>query len=153
MSDKHERRPVDVLLVDDNPDAALIVREAIADSGMVKALHVVENGEAALDFLRAAGRYGHAPRPGFVLLDLNLPGKNGLQVLREMKRDDRLKTIPVIVMSSSRSGADIRACYGEHAGCYVPKPVDPDETVYVLKSIMHFWLTVAMLPEGGEGGP
>lgn len=149
MPDKQEHRPVDVLLVDDSPEAALLVREAIAGSGMVRALHVVENGEAALEFLRRAGRYGHAPRPGFVLLDLNLPGKSGLEVLREMKRDDRLKTIPVIVMSSSRSGADIRACYGGHAGCYVAKPVDPDETLYALKSIMHFWLTVAVLPDGG----
>lgn len=139
-------KPADILLVEDSPDAVLIAREALADIELIRELHVVGDGVEALSFLRQEGRYSNAPRPQFILLDLCMPRKNGFEVLREIKQDESLKEIPVIVMSTSRSQENILSCYRLLASCYVVKPIDFDEFCRCMQSIVHFWLITAALP-------
>jgi two-component system response regulator len=112
-------------------------------------VHVVEDGVAAMAFLRQAGKYAGAPRPDLILLDLNLPGKDGREVLAEIKTDERLKHIPVVILTTSRDEQDVLKAYGLHANCYITKPVDFGQFLEVVKSIEHFWVTVVTLPPGG----
>src|SRR3954470_19805939 len=139
-------RRVEILMVEDSPTDVLITREAIDQAKLVNTLHVVEDGEEAMDFLRKQGRHGTAPRPDLVLLDWNLPRKTGGEVLDEIKTDDQLKVIPVVVLTSSRSDRDVLKAYGLHANCYITKPVDFSSFVELVSSLNHFWFSIVTLP-------
>ncbi|NJD61530.1 MAG: response regulator [Deltaproteobacteria bacterium] len=139
----HRLNPVDMLLVEDNPGDVLLVKEVFRESGIPHRMQVAEDGEEAMAILRAPGE----TLPQIILLDLNLPRKSGLEVLSEIKQDDRLKKIPVVVVTTSMSRRDILQSYERHANCYITKPVDFDQFMNVLRSIGDFWLTVATLPE------
>jgi chemotaxis family two-component system response regulator Rcp1 len=146
MQQDNQRRPREILLVEDNPGDALLARECFGHATVPIHLSVVPDGEAALDFLYRRGAYAAAPRPDLVLLDLNLPGKNGHEVLAEIKADAQLRCIPVIVLSSSQAEQDIQQCYTLHANCYVTKPVSLEQFLRVVRAIEDFWLTVVQLP-------
>jgi two-component system, chemotaxis family, response regulator Rcp1 len=140
--------PIELLLVEDSePDVRLTI-EALHEAKVRNRLWVVDDGAKALEFLRRQGRYADAPRPDLILLDLNLPRKDGRQVLQEIKNDDLLKSIPVVVLTTSKSEADVLRAYELHANCYITKPVDFNRFMEVVKSIESFWLTVVTLPEG-----
>ena len=137
---------MDILLVEDNPADARLVREALAEGGVSAALHWVASGEDALSFLRPAGSQPAAGRPDLVLLDLNLPGLNGHEVLAEIKGDPALLRIPVVVLTSSANPSDVLAAYGAHANAYLIKPEDYDEFLSLVGSIRNHWLTSVLLP-------
>ena len=140
-------RPIEILLVEDNEGEARLVQEAMRDAKMRNHMHMVEDGVEAMEFLRRQGRFGDAPRPDLVLLDLNLPRKDGRQVLAEMKTDPMLKRIPVVVLTTSNAEQDVLSAYDLHANCYVTKPVDFDKFMYVVRQIDEFWVKVVTLPE------
>ena len=137
---------IEILLVEDSPSDVALTREALVESGLRNNLHVVTDGESALDFMYHRGIYIDAPRPDLVLLDLNLPRRNGREVLQEIKSDEQLKTIPVVVLTTSHDEAEILRTYKLHANCYVTKPVDLNKFFYVIRSIGEFWFGVAKLP-------
>jgi len=139
-------KPIDILLVEDNPADARLTREAFVDSKMVNALHHVQNGDEAMAFLRREPPYEDACRPDVVLLDLNMPGTDGRGVLAQIKADDKLKTIPVVILTTSEADEDILKSYELHANCYVTKPVDFDKFVTIVQSIEDFWVSVVRLP-------
>jgi CheY-like chemotaxis protein len=139
-------QPVELLLVEDSPGDVLLTQEALADSRIANRLHVVEDGEQAIDFLMRRGPYANAVRPDLILLDLNLPRKDGREVLQSIKSDPTLATIPVVVLTTSRAEEDILRTYKLHANCYITKPVDVNQFFSVIKSIEDFWLTVVKLP-------
>ena len=140
-------KPIELLLVEDSePDVRLTI-EALREAKVKNRLWVVEDGVEALAFLRREGRHADAPRPDLILLDLNLPRKDGRQVLKEVKSDDSLKRIPVVVLTTSKSEEDVLRAYNLHANCYITKPVDFARFMDVVKSIENFWLTVVRLPE------
>ena len=143
-------RPIEILLVEDNPGDVDLTREALDSGKLRNNLHVVNDGEAAMDFLRKQGKHAHAPRPGLVLLDLNLPKKNGREVLAEMKADDYLKRIPVVVLTTSQAEEDILKSYNLHANCYITKPIELAHFVKVVQAIEEFWLTIVELPKNGD---
>jgi two-component system, chemotaxis family, response regulator Rcp1 len=139
--------PIELLLVEDSePDVRLTI-EALHEAKVRNRLWVVKDGVEALEFLRRQGRHADAPRPDLILLDLNLPRKDGRQVLKEIKSDDSLKCIPVVVLTTSKSEEDVLRAYELHANCYITKPVDFNRFMEVVKSIESFWLTVVTLPE------
>ncbi len=138
-------KPVEILLVEDNPADVRLIREALKEARIANRLHVTPDGAEALAFLRSEGPYAGVPRPGVILLDLNLPGMHGCEVLREIKRDERLRRIPVVILSTSRDDSDVLRSYDLHANCYVAKPVDLDRFIDVIRSIEAFWLGVAEL--------
>ena len=138
--------PIDVLLVEDNPGDVRLTREALKDGKILNNLHVVVDGVEAMEFLRQAGRYFDAPRPDLVLLDLNLPRKDGREVLEEVKEDDQLKEIPVVILTTSQAEQDVVKSYRLRANAYVSKPVDLEQFLGVVKSIEQFWLEVVRLP-------
>jgi len=146
MTGDESGKPVEILLVEDSPSDAILAKEALIEAKVHNHLHHVEDGVEALAFLRREGKYAGAPRPGLILLDLNLPRKDGREVLAEIKADPSLATIPVVVLTSSRSEHDILRAYGLHANCYVTKPVDFVQLTQVVKSIKDFWFTVVQLP-------
>jgi len=133
--------------VEDSPTDVLLAREALEHAKVLNTLHVVDDGVEALEFLRARGKYSGAARPDLVLLDLNLPRKDGREVLAEIKADPSLKLIPVVVLTTSKAEEDILRAYGLHANCYVTKPVDFDQFTNVVKAIENFWFTVVSLPQ------
>jgi CheY-like chemotaxis protein len=137
---------IDILMVEDNPADARLTREAFVDSKMVNTLHHVRNGDEAMAFLHKKPPYADAPRPDVVLLDLNMPGMDGRAVLAEMKADPLLKTIPVVVLTTSEADEDIVRSYELHANCYVTKPVDFDKFVTIVQAIDEFWVSVVRLP-------
>jgi CheY-like chemotaxis protein len=141
-----ERGGAEVLLVEDNPGDVRLAREALEEARRDVALNVVNDGIEALRFLRREGPYGNAPRPNLILLDLNLPKKDGREVLAEIKSDDDLRMIPVVVMTTSDAQPDIRRAYSLHANCYVTKPADFDAFVGLVQSIEQFWLSIAKVP-------
>ncbi|HAT50390.1 MAG: response regulator [Nitrospirae bacterium] len=144
-------KPVEILLVEDSPGDVELTREALADSKMLNRLNVVEDGEEAMKYLRQQGCYAHATRPDVVLLDLNLPRKDGREVLEEIKADDALKAIPVVILTTSQAGEDILRTYNLHANCYITKPVDINQFFAVVKSVENFWFSVVKLPpKNGE---
>jgi chemotaxis family two-component system response regulator Rcp1 len=149
MNQESSLRPIEILMVEDSPSDALISREALAYAKVLNHLHVVEDGVRAIAFLRREGPYAQAPRPDLILLDLNLPKKDGREVLAEVKADDHLKTIPVVVLTTSRAEEDILRAYGLHANCYITKPVDFVRFAEVVRAIEHFWFTIVSLPPGG----
>jgi CheY-like chemotaxis protein len=137
---------VDVLLVEDDPGDVVLIKEAFEYNKVHNALHVVSDGEEALEFLYRRGRYEAAPRPDLVLLDLNLPRKDGREVLEEVKADRDLRTIPVVVLTTSEAEEDIVRSYDLHANAYVTKPVDFDRFIEVVRLIDDFFVTVVKLP-------
>lgn len=139
-------RPVEILLVEDNPGDVRLTREALHDAKVRNNLNVVGDGVEALAFLRRLGKYSAAPRPDLILLDLNLPKKDGREVLEEIKQDGSLRHIPVVILTSSQAEQDILQAYELHANCYVSKPVDLDQFITVVKSIEDFWFTIVKLP-------
>jgi CheY-like chemotaxis protein len=143
-------RPVEVLLVEDNPGDVRLTQEALKDTKLANGLHVATDGEEAMAFLRRQGRFANAPRPDAVFLDLNLPRKDGREVLAEMKADPALRHIPVVVVSSSQAEQDIVMTYNLGVNCYVTKPLDLDQFVSVVQAIEHFWFSVVTLPTDNE---
>lgn len=139
-------RPVEILLVEDNPGDVRLTEEALKEAKVRNNLNVVGDGEAALDFLYRRGRHAEAPRPDIVLLDLNLPRKNGRQVLAEVKADQELKRIPVVILTTSKAEEDILRTYDLHANCFITKPVDFEQFIRVVQSIESFWLSIVTLP-------
>ncbi len=137
---------VQILLVEDNPGDIRLVKEAFKESGLCGVLSIVRDGEQALAFLRQEGVYRKSPRPTLVLLDLNLPRKSGRELLAEIKQDEGLRQIPVIVLSTSTSAEDIAKAYDLHANCYVVKPADLDRLVQFVDELKAFWLGTAELP-------
>ncbi|MCG2777279.1 MAG: response regulator [Desulfobacterales bacterium] len=143
-------KPFDILLVDDNPGDVRLTQEAFNDGKMLNKLHVAEDGMEALAFLKREGKYTDAPRPELILLDLNMPRKDGRDVLAEIKADRDLKRIPVVILTTSRSEEDILKSYDLNANCYITKPVELDKFIEVVKFIEDFWLTIVKLPSGGK---
>jgi chemotaxis family two-component system response regulator Rcp1 len=146
-------KPIEVLLVEDNPGDVRLTKEALKDGKVCNNLHVVEDGVEAVAFLRQQGRYEEAPRPDLILLDLNLPRKDGRDVLAEIKTDRGLRRIPVVVLTTSKADEDILKAYDLHANCYITKPVDLDQFMSLVRSIEDFWLAMVRLPgiDGEEG--
>ncbi|MBY0432421.1 MAG: response regulator [Rhodospirillales bacterium] len=138
--------PVDILLVEDNPGDARLAVEALKEGRVLNRLHVVPDGVEAMRFLRQEEPYAEVPRPHVILLDLNLPRKDGRQVLAEIKSDPALKRIPVVVLTTSQAEQDIARSYDLHANCYIAKPVDLDQFITVIKAIEDFWCTIVKLP-------
>lgn len=139
-------RQVEFLLAEDNPGDVRLTKEALRESKIRNNLNVVPDGVEAMAFLRREGKYADAPTPDVVLLDLNLPKKDGREVLAEIKSDPTLKRIPVVIITSSEAEQDILRTYDLHANCYVTKPVDLDQFIKVIQSIESFWLTIVKLP-------
>jgi CheY-like chemotaxis protein len=139
-------KPIEVLLVEDNPGDAQLTRIALSDGKMCINLSLTEDGVDALAFLRKEGQYADAPRPDLILLDLNLPRKDGREVLAEIKVDPNLKRIPVVVLTTSQSDTDILQAYELAANCFITKPVDFDQFVKIVQTIEDFWFTVVKLP-------
>ena len=137
---------IDILLVEDSPADVLITREAFAEFKIVNTLYVVEDGVEAMAFLNQDGKYASVPRPDLILLDLNLPRKNGREVLAEVKNDPRLKNIPVVILTTSHSEQDVLEAYDQHANCYIVKPVGFENFVEAVKTIHQFWFSVVTLP-------
>jgi two-component system response regulator len=139
-------KSVNILLVEDNPGDADLAREALVNSKMNNNLHVVDDGEKAMAFLRREGSYADVPRPDLILLDLNLPKKDGRQVLAEIKSDNELKRIPVVILTTSQAEEDVLKTYNLHANCYITKPIDLNQFLHVVRSIEDFWLSIVVLP-------
>jgi CheY-like chemotaxis protein len=139
-------RPVEILLVEDNEGDVGLVEEVFEDGRINNNLNVAEDGEEAMQFLNKEGNFANAPRPDLILLDLNLPKKDGREVLKEIKEDDSLKLIPVVVLTTSKAEEDILKSYDLHANSYITKPVDFEQFIKVIKSIEDFWLEVVKLP-------
>jgi chemotaxis family two-component system response regulator Rcp1 len=138
--------PIEILLVEDNLGDVRLTKEALKDSKILNILNVVRNGEQALDYLRKSNEYTDAVRPDLILLDLNLPKKNGQEVLAEIKTDPDLKRIPVVILTTSKAERDILQSYNLHANCYIIKPVNFEDFTTVIRSIENFWFTVVKLP-------
>jgi CheY-like chemotaxis protein len=145
MTERGECQPVDVLLVEDDPGDVLMTKEAFEHYKLRNVLHVVTDGEQALHFLRRTGGYADAPRPGLILLDLNLPRLDGLEVLAELKADPVLKVIPVVILTTSQAQQDVLRSYALHANAYVSKPVDFETFMEVIRQIDNFFVTVVKL--------
>jgi CheY-like chemotaxis protein len=141
-----EGRPIEILLVEDSPSDTELTVEALREAKMRNHLSVVEDGVQAIEFLRRKGKFAQAPRPDLILLDLNLPRKDGREVLAEIKADDGLKTIPIVVLTTSRAEQDVLQSYRLNANCYITKPVDFEQFLDVVRSIESFWLYVVRLP-------
>ena len=146
MSNENFIQPIEILLVEDNPADVRLTTEALKEEKIYNNLHVVTDGVEAMAFLRREGKYAKAVRPDLILLDLNLPKKDGREVLEEIKSDDDLKTIPVVVLTVSQSEEDILKSYNLHANCYITKPVDLNQFIKVIRSVQEFWLTIVKLP-------
>jgi chemotaxis family two-component system response regulator Rcp1 len=141
-----EGSPIEILLVEDNPGDHRLTQEALKEGKVYNNLSWVKDGTEALDFLHRRGKHVRAPRPDIILLDLNLPKKDGRAVLAEIKADHELRTIPVVVLTTSKAEEDVLKSYDLHANCYVTKPVDLDKFITVVQSIDRFWLTIVTLP-------
>ncbi|MEH2062160.1 MAG: response regulator [Nostoc sp.] len=145
--DSHPIEPIEILLVEDSPEDADLTVEILGDAKVLNRIHVVEDGVEALKLLRQQGDYANAPRPDLILLDLNLPRKDGREVLAELKADPDLKLIPVVVLTTSGADEDILRTYALNANCYVTKPVSLEEFAKVIRSIEFFWLVAVKLPK------
>jgi len=140
-------QPAEVLLVEDNPGDARLTQEALKEGKVLNRVSVVSDGEEAIRFLRREGPFADVPRPDIILLDLNLPKKDGREVLAEIKADPDLKRIPVVILTTSQAEEDIARTYDLHANCYVTKPVDLEQFISVVKSIEDYWLAIVQLPQ------
>ena len=137
---------VEILLVEDNPGDARLTAEIVKEGRLPHRLHIVEDGVEAMAFLRKQGKFADVPRPNIILLDLNMPHKDGREVLVELKQDPDLRGIPVVILTSSEDQEDIANCYQSHANCYIAKPLDLEEFVVVVRSVENFWLSTVKLP-------
>ncbi|SRR5258706_1720800 len=146
MTGQRALRPIEILMVEDNPGDVRLTREALKGGKVWNEIHVVTDGAAALDFLRGKPPYESAPRPDLVLLDLNLPKKDGREVLASMKADPLLKMIPVVILTTSQAEEDVVRAYNLHCNCYVTKPVDFEQFTRIVQAIEQFWLTIVTLP-------
>ena len=146
MSDRSTVRPREILLIEDSPSDADLAREALGQGKILNNLHFVEDGVEAMKFLRRKEPYLRVPRPDLILLDVNLPKKTGVEVLKEIKTDQSLKLIPVVILSTSAAQEDIILSYSLHANCYITKPVDFVQFTKVIRLIEEFWLAVVQLP-------
>jgi two-component system, chemotaxis family, response regulator Rcp1 len=142
-------KPIEILLVEDNIGDIRLTEEALKESNLLVNLHVARDGMEAMEFLRGEGDQANAPAPDLILLDLNLPRKDGREVLQEIKNDADLKHIPVVVLTTSESESDIIATYGFHANCYINKPVDMDQFIKIVQMLEEFWFTIVKLPPRG----
>ena len=147
MSTQTVGRPIEILLVEDNPGDVRLTQEALKEDKVHNNLHVVGDGMEALAWLRREGRFADTPRPDIILLDLNLPRKDGREVLSDIKTDVELRRIPVVVLTTSRAEEDVLKAYDFNANCYITKPVDLEQFIKVVQSIKEFWLTIVKLPE------
>ena len=143
-------RPIEILLVEDSPSDTELTVEALREAKMRNHLSTVEDGVQALAFLRRQGQFASAPRPDLIMLDLNLPRRDGREVLAEIKADQDLRTIPVVILTTSRAEQDVLRAYNLHANCYITKPVDFEQFLDVVRSIESFWLFVVTLPPNGQ---
>ena len=146
MDSRRVGKPIEILMVEDNPGDVRLTMEALRETKMNNNLRVIRDGTEALAFLNREGEYGNASRPDLILLDLNIPGKDGREVLKEIKTDERLSRIPVVILTTSQAEEDILKTYDLHANCYITKPVDLNQFVKVVRSIETFWLTIVRLP-------
>jgi CheY-like chemotaxis protein len=146
LNRKESHQPIRILLVEDNPGDVRLTIEAFNDAKLNNSMSVVRDGVEAMSFLRQEGQYAHSPRPDLILLDLNLPRKDGREVLAELKADSNLQRIPIVVLTTSDAQTDIQRAYELHANCYITKPVDLEKFIQVVQSIEDFWLTVVRLP-------
>ena len=144
-------KPIEILLVEDNPGDVRLTKEALKEAKVINNLTVLKDGEEALAYHRRQGPYEKAARPHLILLDLNLPRKDGREVLAQIKGEDALKRIPVVVLTTSQDEQDVLKSYNLHANCYITKPVDLDQFIRVVQSIEDFWLGIVVLPVNGKG--
>lgn len=142
--------PIDILIVEDNPGDARLIREVLNSNKGYTSLHIVNDGVEVMDFLHNEGKFENAPRPDLIIIDLNLPRKDGREVLAEIKSDPDLQHIPVVVMTISQAEEDIHNTYKLHANCYITKPIDLNEFIRVIKSIEEFWFSTVKLPPKRE---
>ena len=142
-------RPIEILLVEDNPGDVRLTKEALKDARVINNLHVAGDGIEALDFLKRLEKHRNAIRPDLILLDLNLPKKDGREVLSEIKADPGLRQIPVVILTTSKAEEDILKTYDLHANCYITKPVDLEKFIEVISAIEDFWLSIVKLPRNG----
>ena len=140
-------RVVEILLIEDNPGDVRLTQECLSKSKVANRLNVVEDGEQAFLFLRKEGKFSNAPRPDLILLDLNIPKKDGRELLVMLKNNENLKRVPVIILTSSDSEADVKNSYNLHANCFITKPIIFEDFIRVINMIEDFWLTVVTLPE------
>jgi chemotaxis family two-component system response regulator Rcp1 len=147
MHNAADGKPIEILLVEDNPGDVRLAVEALRDAKVANRLHIVEDGVEAMSFLRREGRYADVPQPNLILLDLNLPRRDGREVLAEIKQDADLKRIPVVILTSSAAEQDVVQAYNLYANCYITKPMDLDQFLKVVRSIEDFWLIVVTLPQ------
>jgi CheY-like chemotaxis protein len=146
MSNEDIARPIEILLVEDNPGDVRLTLEALKDGKVRNHLNVVRDGVEAMAFVRREGKFAHSPRPDLILLDLNLPRKDGREVLAEIKADPQLRRIPIVVLTTSQAEEDIVRAYNLNANCFITKPVDLDQFIKCVRSIEDFWLTIVKLP-------
>jgi len=146
MANENAVTPIEILLVEDSPADVRLTKEALKEEKLYNNLHVVNDGVEAMAFLRREGKYVKAVRPDLILLDLNLPRKDGREVLTEIKSDEKLKIIPVVVLTVSKAEEDVLKSYKLHANCYITKPIDLNQFSRVVKTIQDFWLTIVKLP-------
>ena len=142
----NDTKSIEILLIEDNAGDARLAKEALRDAKVGNNLTWIPDGVEALAYLRREGKFDKAPRPDLILLDLNLPRKDGREVLAEIKADDKLKRIPVVILTTSQAEEDILRAYHLNANCYISKPVDLDQFIKVVKTIEDFWLTIVKLP-------
>ena len=146
MGSKDKLRPVEILLVEDNPGDVPLTKEALKEGKLANNLNVVGDGVEALAYLRKKRKFKDRPTPDLILLDLNLPKKDGRELLAEIKEDQHFKHIPVVVLTTSKAEADIIESYESHANCYITKPVDMNQFIKIVKSIEYFWFSIVKLP-------
>jgi len=151
ISGEHERKSIEILIVEDNTADLMIMQEALLETRFPANVHTTPNGEEAMKFLRRVGGFADAPRPHLILLDLNMPRKNGYEVLQEIKSDRLLMRIPVIILTTSQTEDDISRAYGAHANCYIRKPVDFSAFCDVMQQIEAFWVKTVSLPASPPG--
>lgn len=143
--------PIDILVVEDNPGDARLIMEALKGHLVYQSIQIVKDGEEAMNFLHNKGKFTLTPRPDLIFLDLNLPKKNGRDVLAEIKSDENLKQIPVVILTSSQQDKDILDTYSLHANCFITKPIDFDQFIQIIESIENFWFSMVKLPPKNYG--
>lgn len=146
MDSSGYRKTIDILLVEDNPGDVELAKEALKESKLLSNLITVSDGEAAVQYLRREGQYKDAVRPDLIILDLNLPKKDGREVLKDIKEDENLKSIPVVILTMSKDEADMLKLYKLHANCFITKPIDFTQFISVVRAIENFWFTIVCLP-------
>ena len=146
MNNRDNGKPIVILLVEDNPGDVRLIQEVLKEAKVKNDLHVVYDGGDALAFLRREGKYKDVPRPDMILLDLNLPKKSGHEVLADIKADENLKQIPVVILTVSKNDEDIIKSYNLHENCFITKPMDLNQFLNVVKAIEDFWFTIVKLP-------